>query len=69
MGFEHGHYLKFGKGNEDNQAQAGRGSDANWRGEMTWEEEPLSNLYLTMLQKLGVETDRFADSKRTIDGV
>lgn len=67
MGFKHGQYLKMGKGNEENQAQAGVVSDANWRGEMTWEEEPISNLYLTMLQRLGVETDRFADSETTID--
>ena len=69
MGFKHGQYLKFGKGNEDNQAQAGRGSDANWRGKMTWEEEPLSNLYLTMLQRLGVEAESFAGSETTLGQV
>jgi hypothetical protein len=41
------------------------GSDGNWKGEMTWEEERLSNLYLTILQKLGVETESFADSTGT----
>lgn len=69
MGFRHGHYLKFGRGNEDNQAQAGRGSDANWRGEMTWEEEPLSRLYLTMLHRLGVDTESFAGATQTVDRV
>ena len=65
MGFEHGQYLKFGVGNEDNQADAGTSSDAGWRGEAGYEEEPLSNLYLTMLHKLGIETESFADSTGT----
>ena len=33
---------------------------------MTNEELPLSNLYVTMLQKLGVETEVFADSTGTL---
>ncbi|MFP6837231.1 MAG: DUF1552 domain-containing protein [Pseudomonadales bacterium] len=69
MGFRHGQYLKYGKGNQDNQKNAGRGSDENWKGAMTWEEENLSKLYLTMLHKLGVETDTFAGSKDTLTGV
>ena len=32
LGFQNGRYLKFGKGNEDNQAGAGIVSDAGWRG-------------------------------------
>lgn len=62
MGFQHGQYLKYGQGNEDNQADAGVSTDAGWRGEMGYNELPLSNLYLTMLQKLGVEVESFADS-------
>jgi hypothetical protein len=31
--------------------------------------EPLANLYLTMLQRLGVETDRFASSTGTLRGL
>ena len=69
MGFEHGRYLKYGSGNEDNQVNAGRGSDANWKGEMTHEELPMSNLYLSMLHKLGVETDSFGGSTGTLSGV
>ena len=65
MGFEHGQFLKYGQGNEDSQADAGISTDAGWRGEMDYEELPLSNLYLTMLQRLGVETDGFADSTGT----
>ena len=67
MGYTHGQYLKFGKGNEDHQLGAGIRTDAGWRGEMTWEEEPLSDLYLTMLQKFGIEADKFGGSTRTID--
>ena len=66
MGFQHGQYLKFGKGNEKNQANAGPGSAKNWSGVMTWEEEDLSKLYLTMLHKLGVEADSFAGNTDTL---
>ena len=69
MGYRHGQYLKFGQGNEDHQLGAGIRTDAGWRGEMTWEEEPLSNLYLTMLNKFGIETDNFAGATRTLDEV
>ena len=69
MGFAHGQYLKFGQGNEDNQADAGVSTDAGWRGEMNYEEVPLSNLYLTMLQRLGVETNSFGGSTETLTGV
>ena len=66
MGYQHGHYLKFGQGNEDHQAGAGISSDAGWRGKMTWEEEPLSNLYLTMLHKFGIQAKGFGGSNRTL---
>ena len=69
MGFKHGQYLKFGAGNKDNQADAGLRSDAGWRGEMTYEEAPLANLYLTMLHKLGVEAASFAGSKSTVSEI
>jgi len=66
MGFQHGRYLKYGTGNEDNQADAGIRSDAGWRGQMDYEELPLARLYLTMLQKLGVETETFAGTTSTL---
>lgn len=69
MGYTHGQYLKFGEGNDDHQLGAGIRSDAGWRGKMTWEEEPLANLYLTVLQRFGIETDSFGGSRRTLDGV
>ena len=69
MGFRHGEYLKYGEGNAENQVDAGISSDKGWRGKMTYEELPLSNLYLTMLQRLGVETDHFGGSETTLTGV
>jgi len=69
MGFKHGQYLKYGQGNEDNQADAGISTDAGWRGEMNYKEQPLSNLYLTMLQRLGVETEAFGGSTGTYSEV
>jgi hypothetical protein len=65
MGFKHGQFLKYGQGNEDNQADAGVSSDIGWRREAGYEELPLSKLYVTMLQKLGVETDTFGGSTGT----
>lgn len=59
LGFENGRYLKFGKGNEDNQAGAGIVSDKGWRSKMEVEELPLSHLFVTILQRLGVETETF----------
>ena len=59
LGFTNGRYLKFGKGNEDNQAGAGIDTDAGWQGKLEVEELPLAKLFVTILQRLGVETDSF----------
>ncbi len=69
MGFKHGQYLKFGTGNEDNQADAGISTDVGWRNEADYEELPTSNLYLSMLHKLGVETESFGGSTGTLAGI
>lgn len=69
LGFRNGRYLKFGTGNEDNQAGAGIASDVGWRGEITVEELPLAKLFVTVLQRLGVETDTFADQTGTLERV
>jgi len=69
MGFKHGQYLKYGHGNEDNQVDAGINSAIGWSREASYEELPLSNLYLTMLQRLGVETESFGGSKQTLTEV
>jgi hypothetical protein len=63
LGFTNGRYLKFGTGNEDNQAGAGIDSDSGWQSKVAVEEEPLAHLFVTILQRLGVATDEFAGCK------
>jgi hypothetical protein len=69
LGFINGRYLKFGKGNEDNQAGAGIDTDAGWTGKIEVEELPLAKLFVTILQRLGVETDAFGGSTGTLSRV
>ena len=69
MGFRHGQYLKFGEGNDKNQATSGIANDSGWQAEMRYTELPLSNLYLTMLHKLGVEAKSFGGSTEALSGV
>ena len=69
FGFTNGRYLKFGKGNEDNQAGAGIVTDAGWQGNVEVEELPLAKLFVTILQRLGVETDSFAGETGTLSRV
>lgn len=69
IGFKNGRYLKFGNGNEDNQAGAGIVTDAGWRGKMEAEEEPLAHLFVTIMQRLGVETNSFAGITGALDRV
>ncbi len=69
IGFKHGQYLKYGQGNDKHQATAGISTDAGWRGQMNYTELPLSNLYLTMLHKLGVEAKSFGGSSETFSEV
>ena len=59
FGFTNGRYLKFGKGNEDNQAGAGIDTDVGWQGKLEVEELPLAKLFVTILQRLGIKTDSF----------
>ena len=69
MGFKHGQHLRYGQGNEKNQATSGISTDAGWRADMGYTEMPLSNLYLTMLHKLGVEAKSFGGSTETLKEV
>ncbi len=69
LGFKNGRYLKFGKGNEDNQANAGIVTDAGWNGRLEAEELPLARLFVTVLQRLGVETESFAGTSGTLKRV
>ncbi len=63
LGFTNGRYLKFGTGNEDNQAGAGIDSDSGWQSKVAVEEVPLAHLFVTILQRLGVATEEFAGCK------
>ncbi len=69
LGFTNGRYLKFGKGNEDNQAGAGIATDAGWNSKMEVEELPLAKLFVTILQRLGVERDSFGGHTGTLTRV
>lgn len=69
LGFTNGRYLKFGKGNEDNQAGAGIDTDAGWQGRVAVEELPLGKLFVTILQRLGMKTDSFAGQSGTLSRV
>lgn len=69
LGFNNGRYLKFGKGNEDNQAGAGIVTDAGWRGKPQVEELPLARLFVTVLRRLGVEADSFSGSTEELERV
>ncbi len=68
MGFTHGQYLNYA---EDGAYRGGwaPGEKEPWRMRATREDLPLSNLFVTMLQRLGVETERFADNTGTISEV
>ncbi|MFN0020576.1 MAG: DUF1552 domain-containing protein [Pirellulaceae bacterium] len=69
LGFTNGRYLKFGKGNDDNQAGAGIDTDAGWQADARVEEEPLALLFITLLQRFGVEIDSFAGVTGTLNRV
>lgn len=67
MGFRHGQYLNHAGANP--QGGAWDGGQEPWQKEVAHEDVALANLFVTMLQRLGVETDRFADSTGTVDEV
>ena len=67
MGFKHGQFLDYAKGNHVGGAWFG--GDEPYKKKAEREDLPLSNLYLTMLQRLGVETGSFADSTGEISEV
>ena len=52
----------FTKYNSSNQVTSGISNDSGWRAEIRDTELTLSNLYLSMLHKLGVEPDHFGGS-------
>lgn len=67
MGFKHGQYLNYGP--ERPQGGPWDGGTEPWQMDVTHDDIPLSNLFVTMLKRLGVNIDRFADSTGTVDAV
>ncbi|MGB0760114.1 MAG: DUF1552 domain-containing protein [Rubripirellula sp.] len=67
MGFKHGQYINHAGGSP--QGGHWSGGQEPWQKEITREDLPLSNVFVTMLQQLGVETERFADSTGTLDAL
>ncbi|PQO38084.1 DUF1552 domain-containing protein [Blastopirellula marina] len=67
MGFQHGQYLNYGP--QKPAGGAWLGGTEPWQKEVDHKDVPLANLFVTMLQRLGVETDKFADSIGTIADV
>ena len=68
MGFKHGQFLDYA-GASAYRGGWKAGEPEPWKLKATGEDLPLSNLYVTMLQRLGVETDTFADSTGTVSDV
>jgi len=68
MGFKHGQFLD----NAGASAYLGgwkKGEKEPYKMRPPHNDRPLANLFVTMLQKLGVETDTFADSTGTVSDV
>lgn len=68
MGFKHGQFLNYA-GSGAYRGGWAKGDTEPWRIAASREDLPLSNLFVTMLQRLGVETDKFADSTGLISDV
>ncbi len=67
MGFKHGQYINMAGTNF--QGGPWMGDREPWQDKATREDLPLSNLYVTMLQRLGVPVNRFADSTGAVEEV
>ena len=68
LGFSNGRYLNYVGFREDGSMPgAGITSDAGWRSKVAEEEPPLAKLFVSILQRLGVETDSFAGYSGTLD--
>ena len=67
MGFKHGQYINHAGMNF--QGGPWLGDREPWQDKAKGEDMPLSNLFVTMLQRLGVATDSFADSTGIIETI
>ena len=64
LGFKHGQFLNHNQGTPAGGPWLG--GKEPFQLEATYQDLPLSNLYVTLLQRLGVETSTFADSTGTL---
>lgn len=70
LGFSNGRYLNYVDFLEGGSLPgAGITSDAGWRSKVGQEEPPLAKLFVSILQRLGVESDSFAGYSGTLDRV
>ena len=67
LGFEHGRYLNHAGLNF--QGGPWLGDREPWQDAAKGEDLPLSNLFVTMLQKLGAPVETFADSTGIVEGI
>ncbi|MEO1615535.1 MAG: DUF1552 domain-containing protein [Planctomycetota bacterium] len=58
LGFKHGRYLNYAGANP--MGGAWKGGKEPYQKEITHDDQPLTRVFVTMLQQLGVETDEFA---------
>lgn len=65
MGFRHGQYVNQAGSNP--QGGAWDGGQEPWQKEVTHEDVPLANLFVTMLQRLGVAADSFGGSTGVVE--
>lgn len=68
LGLKHGNYLNHA-GTHAYTGGWKPGDPEPWTRKSTGHDRPLANLFVAMLQRLGVETDSFADSTGRLDGV
>ncbi len=68
MGFQHGQYLDYA-GESAYRGGWIKGQPEPYKMKSSHNDLPLSNLFVTMLQRLGVETETFADNTGTISEV
>jgi hypothetical protein len=67
MGFQHGQYIN--RVGTNFQGGPWLGDREPWQDKATSEDVPLTNLFVTMLQKLGMQTNSFADSTGSVEDV
>ncbi len=67
MGFRHGQYLNYGP--EKPAGGPWNGGREPWQKDIVHDDIPLSNLFVTMLQRLGMQTSRFGDSTGLVEDV